>query len=101
MHIGGESNDPDSKKPWLVAIEEGDHEILSCYRHVSEPMKGGSFGVDLHVGAAGGHPEVRAVRQKIGDKVLEECMTRAFSSLNFQKPERPTMLSYSILFKME
>jgi hypothetical protein len=100
MHIGGESNDPESKKPWLDAIEAGDDALMRCYRLVRDPMKGGSFGVDLYVSTSGGAPDVRATRQKIGDDDFETCMKQAFSALRFHEPERPTVLSYSILFEM-
>jgi hypothetical protein len=101
MHIGGEPNDAESKKPWLDAIERGDEDLMRCYRLVNEPMKGGSVGVDLYVTTEGGSPQVRATRQKIGGDDFEVCMRKAFESLRFQAPPRPTVLSYSILFEME
>jgi len=101
MHIGGESNSPESKQPWLRAIEAGEIPILQCYRLVDKPMKGGSYGVDLYVGRKGGAPEVRGSRQKLGGKAFDECMRKAFLKLNFTRPERPTVLSYSLLFRLK
>ena len=101
MHIGGESNSPESKRPWLKGIEAGQEDLLRCYRYVEEPESGGSYGVDLYVGRSGGAPEVRASRQKIGGEKFDACMKQAFEKLNFQKPERPTVLSYSLLFSLD
>lgn len=101
MHIGGESNSAESKRPWFDDIERHEDAILSCYRLVSEPRKGGSYGVDLYVGPRGGSPEVRGSRQKLGDEEFDACMRRAFLGINFHRPERPTVLSYSIFFELE
>ena len=100
MHIGGESNSPESKRPWFKGIEAGQDDLLRCYRYVEEPESGGSYGVDLYVGRSGGAPEVRGSRQKIGGEKFDACMKQAFEKLNFQKPERPTVLSYSLLFSL-
>ena len=101
MHIGGESNSAESKKPWLADIEKGDTALLNCYKLVDQPEKGGSYGVDLYVDKAGGSPEVRGSRQKLGDDNFDTCMKASFRSLSFHKPERPTVFSYSIHFKLE
>ena len=100
MHIGGGPNDAESKRPWLRAIEAGSIELLSCYVHVQQPEQGGSYGVDLYVGKAGGAPEVRDSRQKLGDEQFDNCMRAAFTSLQFLASEQPTVLSYSLLFEM-
>lgn len=101
MHIGGDSNSAAAKRPWFDGIEAGETGLLSCYRFVHEPESGGSFGVDLYVGREGGAPEVRGSRQKIGGAEFERCMTAAFEALEFRKPSRPTVLSYSLLFELE
>lgn len=101
MHIGGESNSPESKLPWFKGIEAGEVEILRCYRFVDEPRSGGSYGVDLYVSRNGGAPEVRGSRQKLGGQEFDDCMKQAFGSLDFQKPERPTVFSYSLLFALK
>lgn len=101
MHIGGEANTQEAKRPFLSAIMSQEQQILSCYRWVDEPGRGGSFGVDLFVGRGGGAPEVRGVRTKLGGEDFVACMTRAFSTVHFAAPERPTVLSYSLLFVVE
>ncbi len=101
MHIGGESNSAESKRPFLRAIEAAEVEFLRCYRLVHAPLKGGTFGADLFVPAAGGQPEVRAVRQKLGGAEFERCMARALERVRFSARARPTVLSYSLRFELE
>jgi hypothetical protein len=101
MHIGGESNSAQSKRPWLSDIEREGDAILLCYRHVQVPGQVGSFGLDLYVGVDGGRGEIKGMRQKIGGEAFERCMQQAFSSIDFHRPERPTMLSYSLLFEFD
>lgn len=101
MHIGGESNSVESKRPWFEDIERYEEDLLACYKWVKEPMKGGSYGVDLYVSTKGGQPEVRGSRQKLGDEKFDDCMRRAFSAIEFHRPERPTVFSYSIFFELE
>ncbi len=100
MHIGGESNSAESKRPWLEDIERGDDAILSCFRFVNDPEKAGSYGVDLYVGLAGGAPEVRGSRQKLGGEDFDQCMKEAFGAIDFHEPERPTVFSYSIYLEL-
>lgn len=101
MHIGGESNSRESKRPWLDDIERHEEAMLSCYRFVTDPRKGGSYGVDLFVSTKGGSPEVRGSRQKLGGEEFDACMRRAFLEIDFHRPERPTVFSYSIFFELE
>ncbi len=98
MHIGGESNSPESKKPFLRALEATHTQVLFCYRLVSSPLSGGTFGVDLFVTLAGGAPEVRGMRHKLGGPEFEACMGRALAGARFDRPERATVLSYSLRF---
>jgi len=101
MHIGGESNAAEAKQPYLAAIERQSEALLRCYRWVDDPTRGGSFGVDLYVGSAGGAPQVRGVRTKLGGDALVQCMTAAFLGVEFSRAARPTVLSYSLLFALE
>ncbi len=101
MHIGGGPNDQDTKKPFLKAIEGGNLKYLTCYRLVKEPLKGGTFGVDLFVGVRGGVPEVRTTRQRLGGSEFESCMVDAFNAVHFKPTTKPTTLSYSLRFDVK
>lgn len=101
MHIGGEANAPENKARWFADIESQSDAILRCYRFVEVPGSEGSLGLDLYVSAAGGAPEIRAIRQKLGPEGLSECMRAAFSRIAFHRPGRPTVISYSLFFEIE
>jgi hypothetical protein len=101
MHIGGESNSSESKKPWLTALEREEVGFLRCYRSVKEPMTGGTFGVDLYVGLEGGAPVVKKTRHKLGGDDFDFCMRDVFSVVRFPRPVRATMLSYSLRFEIK
>jgi len=98
MHIGGESNSSESKKPFLRALEATNTQLLFCYRLVDSPLSGGTFGVDLFVALAGGAPDVRGMRHKLGGSEFEACMGRALAGARFDRPDRATVLSYSLRF---
>lgn len=98
MHIGGESNTDEAKRPWLRAIESEQTRVLLCYRSVKEPMAGGTVGVDLYVGKSGGKPEVRRTRQHLGGPDFDDCVRVAFGAMRFPAPGRPTVVSYSLRF---
>lgn len=98
MHIGGGPNDAESKQPFSKAIEARNQQYLVCYRLVKNPLQGGTFGVDLFVGTAGGMPDVRATRQRLGGSDFESCMVDAVGGVRFARQPKPTTLSYSMRF---
>lgn len=101
MHIGGESNTSEAKKPWLLAIEKQTTALLKCYRWVNEPLAGGTVGVDLYVTAQGGSPEVRKTRQRLGGDEFDACIRAAFQRAKFPAPKKPTVLSYSLRYDVQ
>lgn len=101
MHIGGDPNTPESKRPFLQTLERGEAAFLRCYRQVDVPGKGGTFGADLFIASPGGAAEVRSVRQKLGNDEFAACMTAAIGQLRFPAPARATVVSYSLRFDVE
>lgn len=101
MHIGGGTNTPEEKKPFLGALEANETPLLGCYRFVDKPLSGGTFGADLFVEKAGGHPVVRGTRHKLGGEEFDACMRRALGGVKFPVIERPTVLSYSLRFDVK
>jgi hypothetical protein len=101
MHVGGGANDAASKAPFVRAIEQRFPEFLECYRLAAEPGNGGTFGVDLRIPAQGGAPEVQQPRTAIPGEKFTECMLRAFSSVTFEPPKKPVVISYSLRFTLE
>ncbi|MCA9599927.1 MAG: hypothetical protein KC776_41770 [Myxococcales bacterium] len=101
LHIGGGPNDDAAKAPFEKAIAPHFDEFRSCYVHVVEPEKGGTFGVDMLIKRAGGHPEVKQPRTGMKGSEFRDCMVKAFQNIEFEKPQRgPTMISYSVRFKL-
>ncbi|MEB2310989.1 MAG: biopolymer transporter ExbD [Sorangiineae bacterium] len=98
LHIGGGPNDDATKEPFRRAIAQQYDAFRRCYTLVDEPAKGGTFGVDLRVGRAGGKADVLQPRTGMKGKGFSECMVAAFAQVDFEKPGKPVMFSYSLRF---
>ncbi len=98
LHIGGGPNDDASKLPFKQAIEPHFDAFRKCYALVDEPAKGGTFGVDLRVARDGGKPEVKQPRTGMKGKGFRECMVDAFREVEFERPHKPVVFSYSLRF---
>jgi hypothetical protein len=98
LHVGGGPNDADTKAPFLAAIESRFPDFLRCYQLVTEPGKGGSFGVDLKIPAAGGKPEVEQPRSALAGEAFTACMVHAFESVEFPRLKKAFVVSYSLRF---
>lgn len=101
MHIGGGPNDAEGKAPFERALEQHFPDFLRCYRLVTEPGKGGTFGVDLHIERAGGKPRVEQPRTALGGEPFRACMLTAFESVEFPALKKPSVVSYSLRFTVE
>ena len=102
MHIGGGPNDDAAKQPFRQAVETQFDAFRACYVKAEEPEKGGTFGVDLFIRRDGGAPEVRQPRTGMKGAEFRQCVIRAFEQVSFAKPPRgPTVVSYSLRFKLE
>ena len=100
LHVGGGANDNASKALFLRAVEQRFPEFLRCYRLVAQPGQSGTFGVDLHIGPKGGAPQVEQPRTGLGGDEFRACMLAAFSSVSFERPEKPVVVSYSLRFSV-
>jgi hypothetical protein len=101
LHIGGGPNDDATKKPFLTAIEQRFDLFRACYAKVEDPKKGGTFGVDLHIGKNGGKPEVKQPRTGMKGDAFRRCVANVFENVEFDKPKKgPTVVSYSIRFSL-
>ena len=101
LHVGGGPNDDATKKPFLATIELHFDEFRACYVKVEEPEKGGTFGVDLHIGKSGGKPEVKQPRTGMKGAGFRDCVVKVFENLEFDKPKKgPTVISYSIKYSL-
>jgi hypothetical protein len=101
LHVGGGPNDAAGKAPFVTALEQRFPEFLRCYRLVSEPGKGGSFGVDLHIERKGGHARVEQPRSALEGEPFRACMVSAFEGVEFPQLKKPFVISYSLRFLIE
>ena len=99
MHIGGGPNDQATKDPIAKSVEPHFDEFRRCFARVFDPKKGGDFGVDLLVPAAGGQAKVSHPRTSLKGERFEECVMGIFEAVDFQKPRFGlTTVSYSLRF---
>jgi len=101
LHVGGGPNDAAGKAPFVRAVEERFPEFLRCYRLIAEPGQSGTFGVDLHIGTSGGPPRVEQPRSGLGGDEFRACVVAVFQSVEFAPVKRPTVVSYSLRFKVD
>jgi hypothetical protein len=99
MHVGGGPNDPATKDPIAKSVEPRFDDFRRCFARVFDPKRGGDFGVDLLVPAAGGAAKVSHPRTSLKGERFEECVVGIFESIEFQKPRFGlTTVSYSLRF---
>lgn len=97
MHIGGGPNDTTTKAPFAAAIDAKTDDFRRCYAKLDSPAARGTFGVDLMIPKAGGHPATSNVRTVLPGDVFRTCMTAVFESIDFARPKHGrTKLSYAL-----
>jgi hypothetical protein len=100
LHVGGGTNDAAQKQPFERAVARQFAAFRRCYLEVERPEAGGTFGVDLFIASGGGRPEVRDARTGMRGTAFRECVRAAFASVEFEPPGRPTVISYSLRFRL-
>lgn len=99
MHIGGGPHDAVTKAPIKQSVEPHFDELRRCWAKVSDPKKGGDFGVDLLIDRAGGKAKVSHPRTSLKGDGFKECVVGVFEAIDFKKPRGgTTTVSYSIRF---
>ena len=69
MHIGGGPNDDVTKEPSASSVAPHFDAFRRCFASVDDPTKGGDFGIDLLIPAAGGKPEKLTRQQAFYDDI--------------------------------
>lgn len=100
MHIGGGPNDRETKAPIRRAVQDKADSFRACFALVEDRTKGGTFGVDIRIPGEGGKAKIRDPRSGLKGDGVEECMVKAFESVEFERPPKgvPMMVSYSMRF---
>jgi hypothetical protein len=102
MHIGGGPNDAATKAPIGSSVAPHFPELARCFARVDDPKKGGDFGIDLEVPAAGGKAEASHPRTTLRGEGFAPCVLGVFQAIDFQKPKGgATVVSYSLRFTPE
>jgi hypothetical protein len=102
MHIGGGPNDAATKAPIGSSVTPHFPELARCFARVDDPRKGGDFGIDLKVPAAGGKAEASHPRTTLRGEGFSACVLGVFQAIDFQKPKGgATVVSYSLRFTPE
>jgi hypothetical protein len=99
MHIGGGPNDAISKAPIGDSVVPHMDELRACWAQVGDPARGGDFGIDLLIPAAGGRADVSHPRTSLRPDAFRDCVVAVFTAIDFQKPRTGrTTVSYSLRF---
>lgn len=99
LHIGGGPNTDEERAKYLVRIEPHFDELRECHLLAKKRSVQASFGVDLLIGAKGGRPKVQDYRTRLDGKDFHMCVLGVLGNVSFPAPPRPTVVSYSVLFK--
>jgi hypothetical protein len=99
LHVGGGPNDDATRKPLLALLELSFPDLQRCAEQLSPlPTQLTSFGIDLYIGAQGGHAEARQIRTRLGPEAFRVCVKQALTALRFPAPPQPRVISYSVGF---
>ena len=99
LHIGGGPNDDATRNPLLERIKGAFPAFKRCYPKAAQGPANASVGVDLLIPTKGGNATVKSYRSVLKGSEFESCMKESFGAIEFKEREKPTMISYSVLFK--
>lgn len=101
MHIGGEENTAEQKRPIRAEVTKHYDAMRRCYAKAVDPAKTATFGVDMRIPGDGGRPTISKPRSGLKGEGVKECLVAAFEAIEFprQPNGQPRMVSYSIEFR--
>jgi hypothetical protein len=101
MHIGGEANTADQKRPIRAEVAKHYDEMRRCYAMAEKTNKAATFGVDMRIDGGGGKPKVTNPRNGLEGKGVTDCLVSVFESIEFppQPKNADRMVSFSVQFK--
>lgn len=101
MHIGGEANTAEQKRPIRAAVAAHYDEMKRCYAKAEDPPKGATFGVDMRIKGEGGTAKISNPRSGLKGGGVKECLVSVFEAIEFPKQPKnaPRMVSFSIEFR--
>lgn len=99
LHVGGGPNDTQTRQRYVGIIEGKLSEFKKCHVLTLDTNKKASFGVDLLVSKKGGRPTVKDYRTSLKGRDFQACVLGTFGQIRFPEMPRPTVISYSFIFK--
>lgn len=99
LHIGGGPNTDEERSKYLDRIEPHFDALRECHLLANKRSVQASFGVDLLIDAKGGRAKVQDYRTRLDGKDFHLCVLGVLGNISFPAPPRPTVVSYSVLFK--
>lgn len=98
MHIGGEKNTTEQKRPIRATISKHYDAMKRCWGKVGDPPAKATFGVDIRIEGEGGPAKITNPRNGLKGEGVTECFVAVFEAIDF--PAQPhgadRMVSYSI-----
>lgn len=102
MHIGGEANTAEQKRPIRAAVALHYDAMKRCYAKAdTPPTKAVTFGVDMRIKGEGGTPKITNPRSGLKGGGAKECLVSVFEAIEFPKQPKgqARMVSFSIEFR--
>lgn len=101
MHIGGEKNTNEQKKPIRDAVKDQYDALRRCYAKAQDPGPEVTFGVDMLIPRDGGRAHVTNPRSGFGRHAVTDCMRGVFEAMELPAPvtHKPMMVSLSLRFR--
>lgn len=99
MHIGGEANTAEQKRPIRAAVAAHYDEMKRCYAKADAPAKGATFGVDMRIKGEGGPAKISNPRSGLKGGGVKECLVSVFEGIDF--PKQPKNLARMVSFSIE
>jgi hypothetical protein len=99
MHIGGEKNTAEQKRPIREAVQPHYDALRRCYAEEQKPDAEITFGVDILIDRKGGLAKISHPRSGFGRKSVTNCMVAAFEKIEFPSSGKPMNVSFSLRFR--
>jgi hypothetical protein len=101
MHIGGEDNTAEQKRPIRAEVAKHYDDMRRCYAKAVDPGRKATFGVDMRIVGAGGPAKITNPRSGLKGEGVKECLVQVFEAIEFPRQPRGTdrMVSFSIEFR--
>lgn len=99
LHVGGGPNDDTTRAKFIAPIERQFEAMLRCHTLAENRERNASVGVDLLIPTRGGRAELKDLRTALRGDQFDDCIRKAFLAVQFPRIQRPTMISYSMLFE--